>query len=99
MGKGQNPGISLMTQHYVRAAAIAVALIGAALRTIQEGLAPDEEIERYEDYKSRTIQLRDRFETTDVKKRLHLMEELEHATVDEMKGFLRTHHKATFVLA
>ena len=100
LGNGQNPGFSPTTRHYVRTAAIAIALIGAALRTIQEGLAPDKEIERYEDYKSRTIQLRDRFvEATDFKKRLHLMEEIEHATVDEMKGFLRTHHKATFVLA
>lgn len=88
-------------QHYIRTAAVAIALCGAAFRTLQDGLAPDKEIERYEDYRSRTSQLRDRFITAknDPKERLHLMEELELATVDEMKGFLRTHHNATFVLA
>ena len=85
---------------YARTGAIVIALSGAALRTIQEGLAPGEDIERYNDYRGRTAQLCDRFKhTTDMQERLHLMEDLEVACVDEMKGFLRTHHHATFVLA
>jgi hypothetical protein len=92
-------GIPVNVELYVRTGAIAVALIGIALRTIQEGLAPDKEIERYNDYRGRTSQLRDRFKRAmDPKERLHLMEELELASVEEMKGFLRTHHNARFVL-
>jgi PPM family protein phosphatase len=83
----------------VRKVALSIALIGAALRTIQEGLAPDAEIERYKDYRERISELRLRFkETTDSTKRLHLMEEMEIASVEEMKGFLRTHYNTTFIL-
>jgi hypothetical protein len=93
-------GIPANAELYLRTTAIAVAILGAALRTIQEGLSPDREIDRYKDYRGRTFQLRERFkQTTDAKERLHLMEELELASVDEMKGFLRTHHNARFVLA
>jgi hypothetical protein len=97
-----NPAIAIPpnAQLCVRTSAIAVAIIGAALRTIQEGLSPDREIERYKHYRGRTFQLRERFkQTTDAKERLHLMEELELASVDEMRGFLRTHYNARFILA
>ena len=92
-------GVPEKMETYVSTGAIVIALIGAALRAVQEGLALDKEIERYNDYRGRTSQLCDRFaHTTDAKERLHLMEELELASVDEMKGFLRTHHNARFVL-
>jgi hypothetical protein len=100
LGDNQHQGLSLLVQNCVRTAAIAIAIIGAALRTVEGGFAPEKEMERYEDYRSRTTQLRDRFvAATDLKERLYLMEELELATVDEMKSFLRTHHNATFVMA
>ena len=83
----------------MRTGAIVIALIGAALRAIQEGLALEKELERYNDYRGRTSQLYDRFkQRTDTKERLNLMEELELASVDEMRGFLRTHYNARFVL-
>jgi hypothetical protein len=92
-------GVPEDTELYVRIGAIALAIIAAALRTIQEGLGLDQEIERYSDYRGRTFQLRDRYiRTIDTRERLHLMAALELAAVDEMAGFLRTHSKATFVL-
>ncbi len=97
---GYTFGIATNVELYVRTWAVAVAVVGAALRTLQDGLAPDKEIERYKDYRGRTSQLCDRFEhTIDPKERLRLMEELEIASGDEMRGFLRTHHNAKFVLA
>jgi len=96
---GYTFGIPANIELYVRTGAIAVAVIGATLRTLQEGLAPDKEIERYKDYRGRTAQLADRFEhTTDPNDRLHLMGELEIAAVDEMRGFLRTHQNSKFLL-
>jgi hypothetical protein len=96
---GHASGILERSELFVRTGAIIIALIGAALRAIQEGLALEKEIERYNDYRGRTSQLCDRFkQSTDAKERLHLMEELELASVDEMKGFLRTHYNAKFVL-
>lgn len=93
-------GIAGHVESEVRAVAISFAILGFALRTVKEGLAPEQEIERYNDYRGRTAQLRDRFnETTDPGKRLHLMDEMERAAVDEMRGFLRTHRRATFLLS
>src|ERR1039458_9748538 len=92
-------GIAEDVELYVRTGAIVAALMGGALRTIQEGLALDQEIERYSDYRGRTAQLRYHFNhCTEAKERLHLMAEMELASVDEMKAFLRTHYQAGFVL-
>lgn len=85
---------------YLRTAAIVVAIIGAALRTIEGGLGLEEEIERYREYREKISRLHDRFKhTPDDQQRLRLMEEVEYASVEEMQDFLRTHHKARFVLA
>lgn len=82
-----------------RMGAIVAALVGLALRTVQEGLAPEEEIERYNDYRARIAQLRERFqETKDQNQRLRIMEDLERAAFDELRGFLRTHRRARFLL-
>jgi hypothetical protein len=92
-------GLPAGVEEAFQVGAIVSAVIGLALRTVQEGLVPEKEIERYNDYRGRVAQLRDRFrQTTDQRERLQLMEELEVAAVDEMRGFLRTHHRATFVL-
>ena len=82
-----------------RMGAIVAALVGLALRTLQEGLAPEEEIERYNDYRARIAQLRERFQgTKDQNERLRIMEDLERAAFDELRGFLRTHRRARFLL-
>jgi hypothetical protein len=92
-------GLPEVIELYVRIGAIVFAIIAAALRTIQEGLGVDQEIERYSDYRGRAFQLRDRFiHTPDIKERLHLMAALEVAALDELAGFLRTHNRATFAL-
>jgi hypothetical protein len=92
-------GLSDVIVVKVGALALTVALIGAALRAIEEGLGLDREIERYCDYRGRTFQLRERFDNTvDRQTRLHLMEELEIASVDEMKRFLGSHYNASFTL-
>jgi hypothetical protein len=84
---------------YVRTGAIAIAVLGAALHAIRQGLTPDEEIERYHDYRTRISQLRDRFKTTiDPKESLQIMEYMELAAVDEMKAFLRTNRNAKLIL-
>jgi hypothetical protein len=78
---------------------LVIAIIGVALRTVQDGLGVTKEIERYRDYRSKVGRALLQFETTkDQHKRLRSMEELELAAVDELRGFLRTHRDARFVL-
>lgn len=92
-------GIDESIELIVRTAAVSVALVGVALRTVQNGLASDQEIDQYRDYRAKTAQLRDRFKhAADVKERFHLMGELELAAVDGLRAFLRTHQKSTFLL-
>jgi hypothetical protein len=84
---------------YLGIVALVVAVIGVALRTIQAGLGISKDIERYRDYRGKVHRLFSCFkETADQHKRLRMMEELELAAVDELKGFLRTHRDAAFVL-
>jgi hypothetical protein len=91
---------SEVVETYLRTAAIVVALVGAALRTIQEGLGLDAEIDRYREYRQKISRLHDRFKrSTHYQGRLELMDDLEYASVEEMQDFFRTHQKATFVLA
>jgi hypothetical protein len=86
---------------YLRIAAISVAITGAALRTIQDGLGLDGEIDRYREYREKIARLLDRFTHSpdDPKRRMRLMEDMEYASVQEMQDFLRMHQKAKFVLA
>jgi hypothetical protein len=90
-----NPSIA----PYLGGTTLAIAIVGVALRTIQEGLGITKDIERYRDYRGKVRRSLLYFdETTDQHKKLRLMEEMELAAVDELRGFLRTHRNAAFVL-
>lgn len=93
-------GADEQVELYLRTTAIVIALLGVCLRAVQEGLGIEREIDRYKEYRERISLLRDRFKnTSDEKERLHLMEEFEVVSVQEMQDFMRTHQKAKFVLA
>lgn len=84
---------------YLGSMTLVIAIVGVALRTIQEGLGITKEIERYRDYRGKVRRLLLYFETTtDQHAKLQLMEEMEIAIVDELRGFLRTHRDAAFTL-
>jgi hypothetical protein len=84
---------------YLESLILVLAVIGIALRTVEEGLGVTKDIERYRDYRGKVRRLLLTFEkTTDVAERLQLMREMELAAVDELRGFLRTHCDAAFVL-
>jgi serine/threonine protein kinase len=95
---GQVAGISGALELRTRSIAMGFVLMAGALRTIRNAMAPGREIERYSDYRAVTSQLRDRFkQTTDPKKIQDLMEKMEMAAVDEMKGFVRASRTAKFI--
>ena len=84
---------------FVGCAVLVLAIIGIAFHTIQDGLGISKDIERYRDYRGKVRRLLSLFEaSTDQQKKLRLMEEMEIAIVDELKGFLRTHRNAAFSL-
>ncbi len=79
--------------------ALMIAIVGVAFRTVQDGLGISKDIERYRDYRGKTRRIRVAFEAeSNLHERLEIMAELELESVNELRGFLRTHREAAFVL-
>jgi len=92
-------GLSRDVDVFLSCVTLVIAVLGIAFRTVQEGLAISKDIERYRDYRGKVRRLLLCFEETeDRSKKLRLMEELELAAVDELRGFLRAHREAGFAL-
>jgi len=91
---------SEFTRHVAWPAGIIVLLIlTVASRAVQDGLAAPEELQRYSDYAGKIRYLRGRFEgSQDATYKLNLMLEMERAALEELKGFLRAHSEARFVM-
>ena len=70
-----------------------------AVRTLEEGLQPGREVERYAAYRSSMSSLLSRFDkAADADERIGIMLEAERAVYQEMRGFLRTNNDARYVL-
>jgi hypothetical protein len=78
---------------------IVLLVLTVAGRAIQDGLAAPEELQRYNDYAGKIRYLLGRFDTShDAAEKLELMVEMERAALEELKGFLRAHSEARFVI-
>ena len=78
---------------------LAAAVVALAVRTLEEGLKPEREIERYTRYRSAIRGIRERFDTGRThEEKLEAMLEMEQLASEEMGDFLRTHHHARFVM-
>ena len=74
-------------------------ILNVAARAVQDGLAAPEELQRYNDYAGKIQYLRQRFETEhSQREKLELMVEMERAALEELKGFLRAHSEARFIV-
>lgn len=79
--------------------AICVAIFALAIRTLEEGLQPEREVERYRKYQSAVRAIRDRFDHAITnRERLMAMADMERLVFDEMCDFMETHAKARFVM-
>lgn len=80
-------------------AIIGLLILNVAARAIQDGLAAPEELQRYNDYAGKIEYLRRRFDAEQsAEEKLRLMVEMERAALEELKGFLRAHSEARFVV-
>jgi hypothetical protein len=93
MGAGDNAGILLL--HWF-AASCAVAALG--LRTLEEGLQPKRELERYQNYSDDLQDIADRFERGSRAEKFRAMIEMEELAYKEMREFLRTANESRFVM-
>lgn len=75
------------------------ALIALAARALEDGLKPQREVERYEQYRAHIMVSRDRFlAAPDIQTKLEVMGNFEQVSLEEMRTFLRTHAQARFLL-
>ncbi len=96
---GYFAGWSWTAEPYLPVAIIVLLVMNVAGRAIQDGLAAPEEFQRYNDYAGKIAYLKNRFDhTQDNAGKLQLMVEMERAALEELKGFLRAHQEARFIL-
>jgi hypothetical protein len=81
-------------------AIMALAVISLCAHAFAQGLQPEREIERYQQYGSIVKSILDRFDkTADPKEKVNIMWQMERAAFDEMRNFLVTYHeRASFAM-
>jgi len=80
-------------------AGVWLAILALAFRTLEEGLQPNTEAERYRHYQAAVKSAGDRFEAAEtLRDRLLAAQSLERASADEMRIFLHSSNEARFVM-
>jgi hypothetical protein len=75
------------------------ALIALAVRALEDGLKPQREVERYEQYRANIKVACQRFDAAaDMETRLEVMRAFEQVSLEEMHVFIRSHADARFLL-
>lgn len=76
-----------------------IAIAALAVRAIQEGLQPEREVERYQQYRSSVSFILERFDgAASPLEKLDIMREMERLVFDEMRNFLITGNRSRFLL-
>jgi hypothetical protein len=76
-----------------------IALSALAVRAVEQGLQPEREIERYQQYRSAVRAVLERFELANSQaEKLRTMSEMERLSFDEMRNFLITSSASRFVM-
>src|SRR5262249_13968317 len=88
---GASDSISVIT--------IWIALAALAVPALEQGLRPEREVERYQQYRSAVRAILDRFDDSESQaEKIQIMEEMERLCFDELRNFLITNERARFVL-
>lgn len=75
------------------------ALIALASRALEDGLQPQREVERYEQYRANINVARQRLDVAqDLAAKLEIMRSFERTSLEEMRIFMRTHAASRFML-
>jgi len=75
------------------------ALIALAARALEDGLQPQRDVERYEQYRANILVARERLNgASDFVTQLEVIRSFERISLEEMRVFLRTHAKSKFLL-
>lgn len=76
-----------------------IAIAALAVRAIEDGLQPEREAERYQQYRSSVAFVLERFDrAASQREKLHIMQEMERLVFDEMRNFLIAGNRSRFVM-
>jgi len=76
-----------------------LALTALATRAVEQGLQPEREIERYQQYRSGIRAILERYDEAESQKsKIAIMREMERLAFDEMRNFLITNERSRFVM-
>ena len=80
-------------------AIIVIAVVALSARAFQQGLQPEREIERYQQYRSTVQSILEQFDEADTPSRkIRVMRQMERAAFDEMRNFLQTYDRSSFAM-
>jgi len=80
-------------------AIIVIAVVALSARAFQQGLQPEREIERYQQYRSAVQSMLEQFDEADTpSQKIRVMRQMERVAFDEMRNFLRTHDRSSFAM-
>jgi hypothetical protein len=76
-----------------------LALAALATRAIEQGLQPEREIERYQQYRSAIRAILERYDQAPFQTaKIEIMRDMERLAFDEMRNFLITNERSRFVM-
>jgi hypothetical protein len=80
-------------------AIIVIAVVALSARAFQQGLQPEREIERYQQYRSALQSILEQFDEADTpSQKIRVMRQMERVAFDEMRNFVRTHDRSSFAM-
>jgi hypothetical protein len=101
LASGLLPETPLAVFHSPEAVVLTIwlALAALATRAIEQGLQPEREIERYQQYRSAIKAVLDRYdEAPSQHAKISIMREMERLAYDELRNFLVTNERSRFVM-
>jgi hypothetical protein len=93
--------VQLLHAHlaWLEPAVISTALLALAARALEDGLKPQREVERYEQYRANIAVARQRLDAEPrFETKLEIIRAFEQVSLEEMRTFLRTHATARYLL-
>ncbi len=88
-----------LSRMWLEVAVVWAALIALGARALEAGLQPSRDVERYEQYRANILVATERFSAADgLAGKLEVMRGFERNSLEEMRIFLRTHKRSSFML-
>ncbi len=88
-----------LSRIWLEAAVVWTALIALGARALEAGLQPSRDVERYEQYRANILVATERFQAADgLAGKLEVMRGFERNSLEEMRIFMRTHKRSSFML-